>query len=259
MFAAVMATPCSAPFIGTAITYALTNGPTEIVAVFAAMGVGLSLPYLAVAVRPTLIQRLPRPGRWMRSVQMVLGGLLLLTAIWLITVLAASAGARTAVIVGVLVLLMLGALALRRQAVVVGGAGVFAVLATVLLLPSVTPAEASVDAGWEPFSEARIAQEVAAGNTVFVDVTADWCLTCKANKRLVLDRDPVSSALADIVALQADWTRPSDTIAAFLQANDRFGIPFNAVYGPGAPNGIVLPELLTDAVVLDAISAAAAN
>jgi suppressor for copper-sensitivity B len=256
MFAAVMATPCSAPFIGTAVTYALTHGPMEIVAVFGAMGVGLSVPYLLVAARPGLIKRLPRPGAWMQTVQRALGVLLLLTAVWLVSVLAGSAGWMNALIVGGLAAALLAGLALGRRVWPVAGGGLVAVMAAALILPVPDRAEASVDAGWEIFEEARIAREVALGNVVFVDVTADWCLTCKANKRLVLDRGDVAEALSETVALQADWTRPDAVIAAFLEANDRFGIPFNMVYGPGAPAGIVLPELLTDGVVLDAIARA---
>ncbi|CTQ33673.1 protein-disulfide reductase DsbD family protein [Jannaschia rubra] len=255
-FAAVMATPCSAPFIGTAVTYALTSGPAQIVAVFAAMGLGLATPYLAVAARPGIVRRLPRPGRWMRTVQMVLGGLLLLTAVWLLTVLAASAGARVAVLVAVLTGAMLVALAARRRTAVVIAAGLACVVAGAAVMPAPPAAPAAVAQGWEAFERERIAIEVAAGNTVFVDVTADWCLTCKANKRLVLERGAVPDALAGLVALQADWTRPDDRIATFLSDNGRFGIPFDAVYGPAAPEGIVLPELLTESMVLEAIDRA---
>ena len=254
-FAAVMATPCSAPFIGTAVTYALTHGPGTILAVFLAMGLGLALPYLLVAARPALIERLPRPGRWMRVVQTALAAMLLIAALWLLTVLAASAGLPMALAVAGLAAAMLAGLALRRRAWAVGGAGLAAVLAAALLVPQ-GAAQASIDAGWERFSEARKAEEIAAGRVVFVDVTADWCLTCAANKRLVLDRGAVALALAEIVALQADWTRPDADIAAFLERKDRFGIPFNAVFGPGAPDGIVLPELLTETAVLDALAEA---
>ncbi|CTQ49746.1 protein-disulfide reductase DsbD family protein [Jannaschia donghaensis] len=256
MFAAVMATPCSAPFIGTAVTYALTHGPAQIVAVFAAMGLGLAAPYLAVAIRPGLIRRLPRPGAWMVTVQRILGGVLLLTAVWLVTVLAGSAGWTNALIVGGLAAGLLVALAARRWAGAVVAGGLAAVMLAAVVVPAPDRPATAVDAGWAVFEEARIMQEVAAGNVVFVDVTADWCLTCKANKRLVLDRGAVATALAGTVALQADWTRPDDAIADYLRRNDRFGIPFDAVYGPGAPQGIVLPELLTDTAVLDAIATA---
>lgn len=256
-FAAVMATPCSAPFIGTAVTYALTHGPTEVLAVFLAMGLGLSAPYLAVAVWPGLIRLLPRPGRWMKTVQAGLACLLLLTAVWLVSVLAASAGWPLALAVSGLAAAMFAALALRRWPVLVGSVGLAAVLAVAMVVPTAPVAVASVATGWDVWSEDRVRDEVAAGQVVFVDVTADWCLTCKANKRLVLDQGAVAEALSQVTALQADWTRPSDTITEYLRANGRFGIPFNQVFGPGAPDGIVLPELLTEAVVLEALARAA--
>lgn len=255
-FAAVMATPCSAPFIGSAVTYALTHGPMEIIAVFAAMGLGLAAPYLAVAARPALVRRLPRPGRWMAVIRTVLGLLLVATAIWLVTVLAGSAGPRVALVVGGLALLTLAALAALRRPGMVGAAGVAVILAAVALVPQAPVAARAAQAGWEPFEEARIADEVAAGRVVFVDVTAEWCLTCKANKTLVLERGAVADALAGLVAMQADWTRPDEAIAEYLRSHGRFGIPFDVVYGPGAPEGIVLPELLTEGVVLDAIARA---
>ena len=91
-----------------------------------------------------------------------------------------------------------------------------------------------------------------------MDVTADWCLTCKANKTLVLDRGPIAGRLSDetVIAMQADWTRPNDEIARFLERHGRYGIPFNIVFGPAAPSGVVLPEVLTQAVVIDALAAA---
>ncbi|MGR3756467.1 MAG: thioredoxin family protein, partial [Tranquillimonas sp.] len=105
------------------------------------------------------------------------------------------------------------------------------------------------------FDRAEIARLVSQGNVVFVDVTADWCLTCKANKALVLDRSPVVEALAaeGVVPMQADWTRPDERISRYLESFGRFGIPFNAVYGPAAPDGIVLSEILSSGAVLEAI------
>ncbi|MCH1598242.1 MAG: thioredoxin family protein, partial [Pseudomonadales bacterium] len=113
---------------------------------------------------------------------------------------------------------------------------------------------------WVSFDRSDIARRVSRGEVVFVDVTADWCLTCKANKALVLERDPVLSALnaENVTAMQADWTRPNEMIARYLEANNRYGIPFNAVYGPAAPTGIVLPEILSSDDVLSAVQAAAA-
>ena len=107
---------------------------------------------------------------------------------------------------------------------------------------------ASEDGVWEPFDRARIGREVAAGRIVFVDVTADWCLTCQVNKALVLNNDAMRARLGSdqVVAMKADWTRPDPRITRFLADFGRYGIPFNVIYGPGAPNGVPLPEILTE-------------
>lgn len=111
---------------------------------------------------------------------------------------------------------------------------------------------------WSMWQPASVSGHVIEGKAVFVDVTADWCLTCKTNKALVLDREPIADMLASdgIVAMRADWTRPNDEILSFLQQHDRFGIPFNIVYGPAAPEGITLPEILTTSIVQNAFNQA---
>ncbi|PWJ10934.1 protein-disulfide reductase DsbD family protein [Jannaschia seohaensis] len=257
-FAAVMATPCSAPFVGTAVTYALTADPLRALGIFLAMGLGLAAPFLLVAGRPTLVRRLPRPGRWMKTLRLVLGAMLGAAALWLLTVLAGSAGPNVALAVGAAALATFGALALRRQAglVSLGGLGLAALLA--IAMPASEPGRDAATGLWQAFDRERIATEVAAGNVVVVDVTADWCLTCKVNKRLVLDAEPIYSRLMapGMTALRADWTRADEDIAEFLRENGRFGIPFNAVYGPGAPQGIPLPEILTAGAVSEALDAA---
>jgi suppressor for copper-sensitivity B len=138
----------------------------------------------------------------------------------------------------------------------------------VVLVPSlrgeaVSPATHSqaVSGQWQPFDEASLHRTIAAGKTVFVDVTAAWCLTCKANELTVLDRPPVADRLRDarVVAMRADWTRADPLITTYLQSFGRYGVPLDVVYGPGAPQGIPLPELLTSAVVMDAFARAAAS
>jgi suppressor for copper-sensitivity B len=217
VLATALATPCSAPFVGTAVGFALSRGATEILAIFLALGVGLALPYLAIAAAPGLVALLPRPGAWMRWLKGALALTLVATAIWLMSIIGVQTG-------------LLGA-----------------------------NAAAGTDAEWVPFDEAAIAQDVAGGKVVFLDVTADWCLTCEANKKLVIDRDPVAARLKQdgVIAMKADWTRPDPKIADFLGRHGRYGIPFNIVYGPGAPAGIVLPELLTEQSVTGALDQAA--
>ncbi len=261
-FAAILATPCSAPFLGTAVAFALAGRAIDIAVIFTALGVGLSLPYLVVAAFPQLIQRLPRPGRWMLVLKVVLGIALAATAAWLFWVLSGVAGQRAAIWIG---LTSLGAAALLSMPRIPGiaripGTTILVVVALALagLLSEARNAVTSAATDWAKFDRSEIARLVSTGQVVFVDVTADWCLTCKANKALVLDREPVASRLREpgIVAMQADWTRPDESISRYLESFGRYGIPFNAVYGPAAPDGIVLQELLSTEAVLEALTMA---
>lgn len=265
-FAAVLATPCSAPFLGTAVAFALAGRAVDVAVIFTAMGIGLALPYLLVAARPSLIRRMPKPGRWMVVVKMVLGALLALTALWLFWVLDGVAGPWAVLSVAALIAVAVALLTLRLPGLAPGlrttalAATIVAALAAPMIVPTPTPPKMATggSAQWQAFDRTSIARHVAAGKTVFVDVTADWCLTCKANKALVLDRAPVAESLRgdDVVPLRADWTRPDESISHYLASFDRYGIPFNAVYGPGAPEGIALPEILNANAVLDAMERA---
>ncbi|MCG8356361.1 MAG: thioredoxin family protein [Kiloniellales bacterium] len=261
--ATILATPCSAPFLGTAVGFALARGVPEILLVFAALGLGLALPYLLVAAVPTLATRLPRPGPWMITLRRILGLALAGTAVWLLSVLAVQVGLTAALVAGGLLValgLLLG-LGRRLPRPTLAAAAAVMVLATVaspIGLAGPAPAEKAATESWEPFDRARIDRLVAEGSVVFVDVTADWCITCQVNKALVIDSDTVSARLGDgtVVAMRGDWTLPSDAISDYLASFGRYGIPFNAVYGPGLPDGEALPELLTVEAVLDAIERA---
>jgi suppressor for copper-sensitivity B len=260
-FVTLLATPCSAPFLGTAIGFALAAGPAEILAVFLALGIGLAAPYLLVALLPRLAQALPRPGRWMLVLRRVLGVALAVTALWLVSVLVSETGLVPALAVAALLAAAALALGLLRPAGPRRLAAAAALLLAFLVpvtLAAPPPAPAG-DAFWRGFDRAAIDQLVGEGRIVFVDVTADWCLTCKVNKELVIDQPAVHRRLEQpgIVAMRADWTRPSEAIAAYLRSFGRYGIPFNAVYGPGLPQGKALPEILTPEQVLQALAAAA--
>ncbi len=263
-FATLLATPCSAPFLGTAVGFALSRGPVDILSIFLFLGVGLSLPYLLVAAVPQLATRLPRPGRWMVWLRRILGLALVATAVWLVSVLAALLGLQGALSIAALAALIVVVLALRRlpgsQLGRHAGKGSLLLAAAAIAVgglssaPSEQASPILPAALWQPFDQAEIQRLTAQGKSVFVDVTADWCLTCQVNKKLVLDRSPVADWLAgeDVVAMRADWTRPNAVIAAYLARFGRYGIPFNAVYGPQAPNGIALPELLTSGDIASA-------
>jgi suppressor for copper-sensitivity B len=266
-FATLLATPCSAPFLGTAVGFALARGIGEIYLVFLFLGLGLAAPYLLVAAWPRLARALPRPGPWMIVVRKILGLALLATAVWLLSVMHAQMGLAGLVVVSALLLamwLLLWARArLGDRPYAKLAAPLVAVLAVVALVaPSWAPTSrplASSEEGWPPLDRAAIDRQVAAGNTVFVDVTADWCITCQVNKKLVLDDERVAERLfaSGVVVQRGDWTAPDPAISAYLAGFGRYGIPFNAVYGPAAPDGLPLPELLTVGVVLEALDAAA--
>lgn len=262
-FAAILATPCSAPFLGTAVAFAMAGRVLDIAVIFTALGFGLALPYLVVAVFPAAISGLPKPGRWMLWMKVLLGLALAGTAGWLFWVMMGVGGTRTALAVLAASAVLITILSINRLTAgprLFGAAvmGVFAIVSAGLLSeagkPSDTPA-----AEWAAFDRREIPKLVSQGKVVFVDVTADWCLTCKANKALVLDREPVLTAIRapNVTAMQADWTRPDEAISRYLESFSRYGISFNAVYGPGAPEGIVLPELLSSEVVMSALAKAA--
>ena len=279
--ATLLATPCSAPFLGTAVGFAMARGAVEIYAIFAGLALGLALPYLAVAAMPRLATRLPRPGPWMIRLRQIMGLALLATAVWLLWVIKNILGlpAVGGLVAGLAVLglvLLLAGRGVKAARALTPGAPIAIGVAMILaasVLPTISGApapgvgdvslrdgakETGTAALWQPFDEARIATLVAQGKTVLVDVTADWCITCQVNKRLVLNQGAVHTAISDgrLIAMKADWTRPNPVIAAYLAKFGRYGIPFNAVYGPEAPGGIPLPELLTEDIVTQAVAKA---
>jgi suppressor for copper-sensitivity B len=274
-FATLLAASCSAPFVGTAIGFALARGPINIALVFGALGLGMATPFLAIAGLPGMIAYIPRPGRWMIWLERILGLALIGTAGWLLSVLALESGTEIALVASAILTLLLALLAWRQrqptESAVRRSLGAVAIgLATLaVLVPSLHGEAGSAkavrpqaDAGqWQPFDEAALHRLVATGKTVFVDVTAAWCLTCKANELAVLDRAPAADRLRDphVVAMRADWTRADPAITAYLQSFGRYGVPLDVVYGPGAPQGIPLPELLTSGAVLDAFARASAG
>lgn len=267
MFATLLATPCSAPFLGTAVGFALAGSVFDIFWIFTLLGIGLALPYFAIAIQPRVAHILPKPGRWMNGVKFVLGLALLGTAIWLLGVLSVQVGLTGAIVVG--------------AGLVVGGLFVWARTRTTKLRPrfaftaiavlgflvalfapgfSQPPASTTANSlngplAWQAFAPETIDSLVAEGKTVLVDVTAEWCVTCQVNKKLVLEKPNISAALAEdnIILMQADWTRPDQKIADYLASYGRFGIPFNAVFGPESPDGIILSELLSENEVLKAL------
>ena len=258
MLATLLATPCSAPFVGSAVTVALTGDMAQLFAVFMAMGAGLAAPWGLVVLFPALVGFLPRPGHWMVWLKRGLAGLLIATMIWLGWLLQTIQGGPAALLLlGLIGFVLLAILCRQKIGILLAGAGLFAGLAF-LPAPAIVAPQAN-GLVWQVWSNDASAAARAEGKLVFVDVTADWCITCKANKALVLETAPIAPMLAalvddgKLVMLKADWTRPDPRIAAFLASHDRFGIPFNIIYGPKAPEGILLGELLRADMVENAL------
>lgn len=265
MFATLLATPCSAPFLGTAVAFALGADLVTLFAIFTALAIGMAAPWLLIALFPQLATLMPKPGVWMDRIKTLFGLMMLVTSVWLLSLMTSFFNAVIVWGLGAVILVVLLCLVGRkkgRKAVAITLAvmllGVAASLITASLTANKWATPLPADHHWIPLDTSKIATEVAQGKTVFVDVTAQWCITCKANKIGVILQEPVYSALdnKNIVLMRGDWTKPSDYVTGFLQSHGRFGVPFNIVYGPNAPKGIELPVILSSDSVLNALKKA---
>ncbi len=262
-FATLLATPCTAPFLGTAVTFALAAPVHQLWLIFLVLGVGMSLPWLVISIAPGVARWLPKPGPWMAKLRLVLVLLMLGSCLWLMSLLVKEWGARYVLIVGGLMVaffLFRCAQAMPNhkenlRSLVFGvlfGAGLYAFLA-----PQ-PQGKADSPLNWQPLSEAALSEALDARKRVLVDITADWCLNCRVNEVLVLHRPEVIAALNrdDVVLLQGNWSQPSAEIEQFLRRYGASGIPFNAIFGPAIPQGHVLPSLLSKDALLTTLTRA---
>jgi thiol:disulfide interchange protein len=280
VLAVLAASPCTAPFMGAALGYALTQPAPQALAVFGMLGLGMALPYAALVLLPGWRHRLPRPGPWMLRLKQALAFPMFATVVWLVWVLGLQAGIDGAA-QALLALLGLAALvwllgllrqpgAAARLGVLAGVAAMAALLAwswpttepspaatgtagAAALAPGSTAATSTAD--WQPYSDAAVAAQLAQGRTVFVDFTAAWCVSCQVNKRLVLTQPDVLADFdkAQVVRMRADWTRRDDEITAALARLGRNGVPVYALLRPGQ-EPLLLPEILTAGLVRSALS-----
>ncbi len=263
LLAVVLATPCTAPFLGTAVGFAFAGSAALVLGIFSAIGVGLALPYVLISLVPALARLMPRPGAWMVKLRTTLGFALLGSAVWLLWILGRSAGldAMTAVL-GALVAIGFGAWLIGsvqraesgRGALAAGAVAVAAGLVS-LGLVDVRPASDPVADGWQVFDAQAVRSSVDSGQPAFVYFTADWCLTCKLNERQVLADPRVAAELERVGAerFRADWTRRDPAIRAELARHGRAGVPLYLVYAPGAEQPRVLPELLSVDLLVEAL------
>ncbi|HET7126479.1 MAG TPA: thioredoxin family protein, partial [Lysobacter sp.] len=272
VLAVVLATPCIGPFMGAALAYAFAGPALGGMLVFLALGLGLALPFLLIGFVPALAQRLPKPGAWMETFKQLMAFPMYLTAAWLVSVLAAQRGGDAVwnwMLAAIAVALAAWAWTRSRMQ----GARWASILAIVALLAMLWPLQrihalppahagetTSVGAATAvAYSEARLAALRAEGKVVFVDITADWCITCKANEKAVLAREGFRDALqaANATYMVGDYTDVDPAITAYLQRYDAVGIPLYVVYPRGGGEGRVLPTVLTPELVRDALAQAA--
>jgi thiol:disulfide interchange protein len=274
VLAVVVAAPCTAPFMAPALGWAFSASTVPALLVFAFLGLGLALPFLLIGFVPGIAQRLPKPGAWMDTFKQLLAFPMYLTAIWLVWVLAKQRGA-DAVGWWALAALALAFAAWAWTHARMRGTrwGLFAAVIAGLLalwpiwsiskLPPLSAMRAQVpaDALAVPFSEQRLADLRNANRVVLVNMTADWCVTCKANEKAVFARDGFREALeaANAVYMVGDWTDVDPAITAYLQRYKAVGVPLYVVYPRGRAEGTVLPTVLTPAMVREALRQAASK
>jgi len=276
VFATVLATPCTAPFLGTALGFAFSQSPAIILAMFIAIAAGMSAPYLLLSAQPAWLRFLPQPGPWMVHVKQFMGFLLLATLLFLLYVLGAQRGLEGAIWASCFLLVISVACWMKGAFVVPTASaakrGVALVLMLLLMLGSgiyfignkfhsanMASAGSRLRGDWQAFTPERLQAELEQGHPVFVDFTAAWCLTCKFNEANVLESADVREAFQRhaIVKLKADWTNGDPVITKLLQQFGRPGVPLYVLYPGKNGEPIVFPELLTKSIVLEKLETVA--
>ena len=274
----LLSTPCSAPFLGTAMGFAFTASTPVLFLFFTAAGIGLALPYMLVSAFPSVLKIFPKPGAWMVTLQKVMGVLLLGTVAWLLWVVHEQAGNYGVAVFAVIAFLSVilsfaigkiappGVAFIREVAAVIGSIVLLAAFwfafaspkyeAEVNAIFETRAAQLITEDGWYRYTPELIENFAKTGRTVFIDATADWCLTCKANEAAVLNREDFKRAMdsLNVARVKADWTRETPEVNALLKSMGKSGVPAYAIYPAGnVSKQIVLPELLTTNAIVEKI------
>jgi thiol:disulfide interchange protein/DsbC/DsbD-like thiol-disulfide interchange protein len=263
VFATILATPCTAPFLGTASAFAFAQPAWVTFLVFMFIGLGMASPYLILAINPKWLHYLPKPGRWMVRMKQFMGFLLIATLLWLAWVLGQMKGANAIISLGA-VLLVIAIIAWIKGSfwtpvspIRTRISAAISMLVVVLLAAGAygfltKPSQLT----WAKFSKSSLDQAVASGRPVFVDFTADWCITCKTNERFAIDTPQVRDAFSKnkVVLLKADWTNGDPEITEILRQHGRAGVPMYLVYPGGSKEPILLSEVISSQTILDALN-----
>ena len=270
VFATLLATPCTAPFLGSALGFAFSQSATVILAVFAAVASGMASPYLILSASPGWLKFLPRPGVWMEYLKQFMAFPLLATLIWILSILGGQRGTEGVIWFCAFLLCLAFACWLLGSFCGPLASRAKRTLALLFILSTLglggwyflgkkfahIGLETMDRIAWVPFSKARVEEELAAGRSVFVDFTADWCITCKFNERTAIDTPAIRALLKEknITPIKADWTNANPEITAALKSFGRVGVPLYVIYPASAPAApVVLPELLTESLLADAL------
>ena len=265
VFATILATPCTAPFLGTASAFAFAQPGWATFLVFLFIGLGMALPYLLLALNPKWLRYLPKPGGWMLRVKQCMGFLLIGTLLWLVWILGQMRGVDAIVRLGAMLLVIAILAWIKgsfwtpvsswRSRFLAGTAMLCVLLLAAGAYGFVTKPSQLV---WQPFSKTNLDNALASGKPVFIDFTADWCITCKTNERFAIDTSKVREEFSKrkVVMLKADWTKGDPEITEILKQHGRAGVPMYLVYPGGSKEAqpVLLPELITAQTVLDALN-----
>lgn len=269
VLATIVATPCTAPFMGAALGWSLAQPAMIALLVFAMLGVGMAVPYVLLSFFPRWLERLPKPGPWMETLKQALSFGLFATAVWLVWVFGRQTGVDGAALL--LFAMMFVGIAIwmigrwpwitsnsRTRIVTRSLAGIALVLALTTTLSGsrlMNTGSVPVSDGWQTFDPDRIEELVQAGQPVFVDFTATWCITCQVNKRVALTNAEVIRKFDDrnVARMQADWTNYDPVITEALESFGRSGVPLYVLYPGGNADPVILPELLTPGIVINAL------
>ena len=252
-FATLMATPCSAPFVGTAISFAFTQQSILLLLIFFFMGFGMSLPYLMIATFPSMISFIPKPGSWTLWVKKFMAILLLITLIWIMTILRSHFNYKFILISLIFSTTILSVLFLNKK-FFLSTRFTFSIIFISIILYFLLPALINFNKfsllkndKWKNFNNINIVEMLDNNKIVFIDITADWCVTCQYNKQKVINTQEIQDLFNkfEVIQVRGDWTFPDKKIEYFLESYNRFGIPFNIMYSDDFRDGIIFSEILT--------------